>query len=116
MNWNNDKLNDIQQLEYQLLDNPSGSSPLFTSFIHNTSEWIDTYNPKEIICISPFKVEHERLVFHVAFHISCGYTVNQSIEMIGKNASDFRRTLTDADRLVILAARKQRSINKTIKQ
>ena len=36
--------------------------------------------------------------------------------MIGKNASDFRRTLTESDRLVILAARKQRKINnQTIK-
>ena len=41
MTWNDPKLDAIQQLEYQLLDNPSGSSPLFTSFIHATSEWIE---------------------------------------------------------------------------
>lgn len=39
MNWNNPKLDAIQQIEYQLLDNPSGSSQLFTGFIHKSKQW-----------------------------------------------------------------------------
>lgn len=108
----------IQSLEDKLIhsNNCGSQSVLFTEMMHATSEWIDSNKPKDKIHISPFKVKHERQVFHVAYHISCGYTVTQSIEMIGKNASDFRRTLTESDRLVILAARKQRKINnQTIK-
>lgn len=51
MNWNNDKLNEIQQIEYNLINsvNCGSSSKLFTTFIHSTSEWIDSKNEKEII-------------------------------------------------------------------
>ena len=111
-------LAEIQSLENELINstNCGSSSKLFTAMMHKTSEWIDSNKPKDKIHISPFKIEHDKLVFNVAYHISCGYTVTQSIEMIGKNASDFRRTLTESDRLVILAARKQRKINnQTIK-
>lgn len=108
----------IQSLEDKLIhsNNCGSQSVLFTEMMHATSEWIDKDFQHKEIHISPFKIEHDKLVFNVAYNISCGYTVNQSIEMISKNASDFRRTLTESDRLVILAARKQRKINnQTIK-
>lgn len=50
MSWNNDKLNEIQQIEYNLINSKVGSkSIIFTSFIHNTDEWIDSKNEKEVL-------------------------------------------------------------------
>lgn len=46
MNWNNDKLNEIQQIEYNLINsvNCGSDSKLFTNFMHSTKEYI---NPKD---------------------------------------------------------------------
>lgn len=112
MTWNNPQLDAIQQMEYQLIDNPSGSCPLFTNLIHSTSEWIDKdYQHKEIH-ISPYKVEFDKAVDLIAYYIECGYTTNESIEMIGKDHEDFRSKLTNAHQDILRAARKQRKINK----
>ncbi|MCE2706934.1 MAG: hypothetical protein LW807_07650 [Proteobacteria bacterium] len=45
MNWNNDKLNEIQAIENNLINsiNSGSSSKLFTTFIHSTVEY---NNPK----------------------------------------------------------------------
>lgn len=51
MNWNDAKLNEIQQIEYNLINsiNSGSDSHLFTKFIHSTSEWIDSKNEKEVL-------------------------------------------------------------------
>jgi hypothetical protein len=114
MNWNNEKLNEIQAIEDSLIysANCGSSSKLFTSFMHSTSEWIDRDYQHKKVHISPFKVELDKQVDMVAYHIECGYTVNISISMIGKNWSDFRKNLTDTHKRILVAARKQRNINK----
>lgn len=113
MNWNNDKLNEIQQIEYNLINsvNCGSNSKLFTSFIHSTSEWIDRECNAKQIHVSPYKTELYKKVELVAYNIECGNQVNRAIEMIGTNASKFRKQLTDTHKLIIQAARKQRKIN-----
>ena len=107
-------LNEIQSLETQLIysSNCGSSSLLFTAMMHKTSEWIDSNKPKEKFHISPFKRELDKLVSLVAYHIECGNTVNQAIELIGKNATDFRKALNDTHRDILESARKQRKINR----
>jgi len=116
MNWNNDKLNEIQSIEYQLIANPSGESPLFTSLIHTTSEWIDRDYQHKKVHISPFKLELDKQVDIVAYHIECGYIFDVACSMIGKNTTDFRKQLTDTHKRILVAARNKRKINKSIKQ
>ena len=112
MNWNNAKLNEIQAIENMLFNSKDYNGSLRTAFIHKTSEWIDKdYQHKEIH-ISPYKVEFDKAVDLVAYHIECGYTTNESIEMIGKDHKDFRSKLTNAHQDILRAARKQRKINK----
>lgn len=113
MNWNNEVLNNIQAIEDDLFHYKIGASgTTFTSFIHTTSEWIDKdYQYKEIH-ISPYKVEFDKAVDLVAYHIECGYTTNESIEMIGKDHKDFRGKLSNTHQDILRAARKQRLINK----
>ena len=62
MNWNNEKLNEIQAIENALIFNTNcgSSSNLFTNFIHSTSEWIDKENTFKKIHISPFKIELDK--------------------------------------------------------
>lgn len=38
MKWNNPQLDAIQQMEYQLLDNPKDKT-LLTGFIHKSKQW-----------------------------------------------------------------------------
>lgn len=38
MKWNNPQLDAIQQMEYQLLDNPKDKA-LLTGFIHKSKQW-----------------------------------------------------------------------------
>ena len=107
-------LNEIQSLEDQLIysSNCGSSSHLFTAMMHKTSEWIDKdYQHKEIH-ISPYKVEFDKAVDLVAYHIECGYTTHESIEMIGKDHKDFRAKLSNTHQDILRAARKQRLINK----
>ena len=72
MNWNNDKLNEIQQLEYNLIYNVNcGSySTLFTKFMHSTSEWIDKESSAKEIHISPYKQQLDKdvkLIISIVF-------------------------------------------------
>lgn len=115
MNWNNAKLNEIQQIEYNLINsvNCGSYSTLFTKFIHSTSEWIDKESNAKEIHISPYKQQLDKDVEQVAYNIECGYTTDESIAMIGKNSSDFRKSLNDTHRLILGAARKIRLVNKT---
>jgi hypothetical protein len=114
MIWNNDKLNEIQQIEYDLINsiNCGSNSNLFTNFIHSTSEWIDKEHNAKKIHISPFKAELDKQVELVAYHIECGLRTDDAIASIGTNASDFRKKLNDTHRLILLAARKKRLHNK----
>ena len=112
MNWNCDKLNEIQSIENLLSSNPSGSSPLFTSFIHATSEWIDKdYNGKKMN-ISPYKIELDKTVNLIAYYIECGYTTEVAMTMCGKNKHTIYEKFTDTHYMILRAARNQRTINK----
>jgi len=110
MNWNNDKLNEIQQIENNLIysANCGSDSKLFTNFIHQTSEWIDKENNAKHIHISPYKLKLDMDVDLVAYKIECGMRTDDAIVSIGTNASDFRKKLTDTHRLILGAARKKR--------
>ena len=112
MNWNNPQLDAIQQMEYQLLDNPSDSSPLFTNLIHSTSEWIDKENNAKQVHVSPYKVELDKTVDLIAYYIECGYTTEQSIDMCGKSRHTITPMFTDTHHAILRAARRMRSINK----
>ena len=112
MNWNNDKLNAIQQMEYELIVNPSGISPLFTNLIHSTSEWIDKDFKYKEIHISPFKAELDKTVDLIAYYIECGNTTEVSISLVGKDRKTITPMFTDTHHRILWAARKQRLINK----
>jgi hypothetical protein len=112
MNWNNEKLNEIQAIENILFHSTNHDGSLKTALIHQTSEWIDSNKPKDKVHISPFKVELDKQVELVAYYIECGYIFDTAVRMIGKNTSDFRKQLTDTHNHIIQAARKQRKINK----
>lgn len=112
MNWNNDKLNAIQAIEYQLLDNPSGSSPLFTSFIHNTSEWIDREYEHKTVHINPRLIEMNELVDRVAEYIKQRVPVNIAIGLVGKEHKWFRARLTEENNATLNKARQIRNNKK----
>lgn len=114
MTWNNPQLDAIQQMEYQLLDNPSGSSPLFTNLIHSTSEWIDREYEQKKVHISPHVIEFNKLVDAVAEHIKNKVPVNTAISLIGKEHKWFRARLTPENQITLDNARKIRN-NGTIK-
>lgn len=105
----------IQTLENKLIysNNCGSSSILFTEMMHKTSEWIDKESISKEIHISPYKKQFDKDVELVAYNIECGHTTDESIAMIGKNSSDFRKALNDTHRLILLAARKIRLVNKT---
>jgi hypothetical protein len=114
MNWNNEKLNEIQSIENSLINsaNCGSSSKLFTIFTHSTSEWIDRESTNKKVHISPYKVELDKTVDLIGYYIECGYTTNISIEMAKKSTKEFRPLLTDTHKAILKAARKQRLINK----
>jgi len=114
MNWNNPKLNEIQAIENALIFNANygSSSQLFTNFIHSTSEWIDKESTNKSIHISPFKVELDKQVELVAYHIECGMITDAAIIAIGKQPTQFRSNLTDTHHNILLAARKKRKHNR----
>ena len=69
MNWNNAKLNEIQQIEYTLINsvNCGSYSTLFTKFMHSTSEWIDSKNEKEVLAykeVEKYTMPHQRKYKH----------------------------------------------------
>ena len=69
MNWNNEKLNEIQQIEYNLINsiNSGSDSHLFTKFMHSTSEWIDSKNEKEVLAykeVEKYTMPHQRKYKH----------------------------------------------------
>jgi hypothetical protein len=52
MNWKCVKLNKIQAIEDDMIMNKLGSlGTTFTDLIYNTSKWIDSKNPKEVLTI-----------------------------------------------------------------
>lgn len=114
MNWNNDKLNEIQKIENNLINsiNCGSDSKLFTNFIHSTSEWIDKENTAKEIHISPFKVELDKQVDLVAYHIESGCRSRDAIKQLGINESDWYKKLSDTHRLILRAARKKRKHNR----
>ena len=112
MNWNNEKLNEIQAIENILYHSTNHDCTLKTALIHQTSEWIDQDYQHKKLHISPFKVELDKQVELVAYYIECGYIFDTAVRMIGKNTSDFRKQLTDTHNHIIQVARKQRKINK----
>lgn len=108
-------LQEIQSLENKLIysDNCGSYSTIFTEMMYKTSEWIDKESNAKEIHISPYKKQLDKDVEQVAYNIECGYTTDESIAMIGKNSSDFRKALNDTHRLILVAARKIRLVNKT---
>lgn len=108
-------LQEIQSLENKLIysDNCGSYSAIFTEMMYKTSEWIDKESNAKEIHISPYKKQFDKDVEQVAYNIECGYTTDESIAMIGKNSSDFRKALNDTHRLILVAARKIRLVNKT---
>ncbi len=114
MNWNNDKLNEIQQIENNLIYsiNCGSNSTLFTNFIHSTSEWIDRDFQHKEIHISPFKVELDKLVDTIAYYIECGETTEKAVSLAGACFQTITPKLTQTHKDILWAARKQRRINK----
>jgi len=114
MNWHNDKLNEIQQIEYNLINsvNCGSNSKLFTSFMHSTSEWIDRESNAKRIHISPFKQELDKLVDTVAYYIECGEITERAVTLAGACFNTIKPKLTDTHKNILKAARKQRIINK----
>jgi hypothetical protein len=114
MNWQNPKLNEIQSIEDNLIFNANcgSNSTLFTNFIHSTSEWIDKECNAKKIHISPFKVELDKQVELVAYHIECGMVTDAAILSIGKQPTEFRSKLTDTHHNILWAARKKRKHNR----
>lgn len=114
MNWNNDKLNEIQQIEYNLINsiNCGSDSKLFTTFIHSTSEWIDKESNAKDVHISQYKTELDKLVEMVAYYIECGYITETAFSLCGTSVKRYKDKLTDTHIRILQQARKQRSINK----
>ena len=107
-------LQEIQNLENKLIysNNCGSSSILFTEMMHKTSEWIDKENNAKEVHISPFKVELDKQVDLVAYHIESGMRTEEAILSIGKNVTDFRNRLTDTHHTILWAARKKRKHNR----
>jgi hypothetical protein len=114
MNWNNEKLNEIQAIEDSLIysANCGSSSKLFTSFMHSTSEWIDKENNDKTIHISPFKVELDKLVDTIAYYIECGEIIEKAVTLAGACFNTIKPKLTQTHKDILWAARKQRLVNK----
>jgi hypothetical protein len=114
MNWNNDKLNEIQEIENSLIysANCGSSSKLFTTFIHSTSEWIDRDFQHKEIHISPFKVELDKLVDTIAYYIECGEVTEKAVVLSGACFNTIKPKLTQTHKDILWAARKQRLVNK----
>lgn len=109
MNWNNAKLNEIQQLEYNLIYNVNccSYSTLFTKFMHSTSEWIDSKNEKEVLAykeVEKYTMPHQRKYKHyfiepinmkevtddIAKFITEGNNLNVSCILVGYNYNVLR--------------------------
>lgn len=105
---------EIQNLETQLINTPNcgSGSQLFTAMMHKTSEWIDKESNAKAIHVSPFKLEVDKTVELIAYHITCGYNTDEAFNLAGKDSSDFRKTLNDTHLLILKRARTQRLINK----
>jgi len=114
MNWNNDKLNEIQQLEYNLIYNVNcGSySTLFTKFMHSTSEWIDKESSAKEIHISPYKQQLDKDVKLIAYYIESGMITDDALKLAGIDKSGFYDRINDTHKLVLNAARKKRKHNR----
>jgi hypothetical protein len=114
MNWNNDKLNDIQAIENSLIysANCGSSSKLFTTFIHSTSEWIDKDFQHKEIHVSPFKVELDKIVDTIAYYIECGEITEKAVVLSGACFNTIKTKLTQTHKNILWAARKQRLVNK----
>jgi len=114
MNLNNDKLNVIQQLEYNLIYNVNcGSySTLFTKFMHSTSEWIDKESNAKEIHISPYKQQLDKDVKLIAYYIESGMITDDALKLAGIDKSGFYDRINDTHKLVLNAARKKRKHNR----
>jgi hypothetical protein len=114
MNWNNDKLNEIQAIEDSLIysANCGSSSKLFTTFIHSTSEWIDKENTAKEVHISPYKIQLDKDIDLVAYHIESGYRTDDAFEAAGLNRHSFYSKMTDTHHNILNAARKKRKHNR----
>jgi hypothetical protein len=112
MNWNNEKLNEIQAIENILYHSTNHDGSLKTALIHQTSEWIESNKPKETFHISPFKVELDKLVDNIAYYIECGEITEKAVILAGGCFNTIKPKLTDTHKHILQAARKQRKINK----
>lgn len=114
MNWNNDKLNEIQQIEYNLINsvNCGSYSTLFTNFMHSTSELIDKESNTKKIHISPYKQQLDKDVEQVAYYIETGCSTDDAIKMCGFDKSGFYDKINDTHKLILQAARKIRIVNR----
>jgi len=70
----------IQSLEDKLIhsNNCGSQSVLFTEMMHATSEWIDKESSAKRIHVSPFKLDIDKEVDLVAYHITCGYSIQKA--------------------------------------
>jgi hypothetical protein len=114
MKWNSEKLNEIQAIEDNLFHNQLGGQGIvFTSFIHNSREWIDTECNAKQIHISPFKRELDKLVDTVAYYIECGEITIKAVELAGACFNTLKPKLTKTHKDILNAARKIRIKNKS---
>ena len=95
MNWNNDKLNEIQAIEYQLIANPSGASILFTSLIHKTKMYnnpsdkdLIDYNKLDINQIKKFTIPQTRTYKHHFVQPSCMKEITDDIAKYIQNGNN----------------------------
>ena len=114
MNWNNDKLNEIQAIEDNLIFNANcgSNSVLFTNFIHSTSEWIDKENNAKEIHISPYKVQLDMDVELVAYYIETGLITDDAIAKVCINRDKFYENITDTHRIILKKAMVKRTKNR----
>lgn len=107
-------LKEIQSLEDKLIysDNCGSNSTIFTEMMYKTNEWVDKeYNAKSVH-ISPYKVELDKQIELVAYYITCGETTDNAFLLAGLNRHSIQAKMTDTHHNILLAARKERTINR----
>lgn len=127
MNWNNAKLNEIQDIENMLFNSKDYNGSLRTAFIHKTSEWIDSISNKETVSyhkldanqIEKFKTPDSRkykyhfiapvcmkeITDEIAKHIQQGNNLNVSCILSGYNYNVLRTKFTNEHKAKFKTAR-----------
>ncbi len=126
MNWNNDKLNEIQAIENNLINsiNSGSSSKLFTTFIHSTVEYnnpktndetVLNYKPiDKFVMPKPRAYKHhfirpncmEQITNDMVKLIQSGHNINVACLLVGYNYNVLRPRFTNEHKAKFKEARK----------